>query len=167
MDLILTVLVLAIAIKWGNFKNWQAYYPTFLFWALGNFLYLHLTLAKPLWLFTTPMLPRQLAEIMMSLLMFPCFLLLFLPYFPQKGTLKKTGYILIWVFIFSGIEYWALKINHFSYFNGWRFTYSVIFNAFMFILLVIHYKSPLWAWLISIAATFVLMTLFQIPFLNQ
>jgi len=146
MDVILSIVVIVITIKWGDYKNWRAYYPTFLFWALGNFLYLHLTKAKPLWVFTTPLVPRQIADILMALFMFPCFLLLFLPYYPEKGTLKKCSYILLWVFIFSYIEFWAIKIGHFAYFNGWRFLYSVLFNIFMFILIVIHQKNPFRAW---------------------
>lgn len=88
-DPLLTIIVLAITWKWGDWKHWKKYYPTILFWALGNFIYLYLTSHKPLWEFTT-IIPTPLAEILMSLVIFPCVCLLFLPYFPNKSIVEKT-----------------------------------------------------------------------------
>ncbi|AFM41119.1 hypothetical protein Desaci_2155 [Desulfosporosinus acidiphilus SJ4] len=163
MDLILTVVVIVATIKWGKVKNWRLYYPTFLFWALGNFVYLHLTRLKPLWAFSTPMMARPLAEILMSLVMFPCFLLLFFSFYPAKGIILKILYVFLWVLIFSSIEFAAVRAGHFSYYNGWRFIYSVLFNVFMFSLLIIHQIKPGWAWGLSFIAACLLMYVFKIP----
>lgn len=164
-DILLTALVLIIAWQWGDWKHWKQYYPTILFWALGNFLYLHLTISKPLWKFTT-IIPTPLADIFMSLLIFPCTCLLYLPYFPAKGILKKFLYISFWVLLFSFIEWWSLQINHFTYFNSWKFTYSVIFNFVMFPLLQVHYKTPPWAWIISFVVGATIITIFNIPIIG-
>lgn len=164
-DSLLTIVILAITWKWGDWKYWKQYYSTILFWALGNFIYLFLTVHKPLWKFTT-IIPQPLADILMSLVIFPCVGLLFLPYFPNKSIVKKSIYISLWVTIFSFIEWWALKIHHFAYFNGWRFSYSVIFNLGMFILLRIHYKRPRLAWIISFITGVTIMIVFEIPLNN-
>jgi len=161
-DLFLTMIVLAITWKWGDWRHWKQYYPTVLFWALGNYIYIALTIHNPLWKFTT-IIPAPLADILMASVIFPCVILLFLPYFPKQSVLKKLLYICLWVFIFSLIELWALQIHHFAYFNGWKFTYSVVFNLGMFTLLQIHYKEPRWAWLISLITAVFIMTVFKIP----
>jgi hypothetical protein len=164
MDALLTIIVLIVTLKWGDWKHWKQYYPTMLFWALGNFIYRYLTLVKPLWKFTTPILPEPLAEVMMSLVIFPCFILLFLPYFPRKGIVKQILYICLWTFIFSFIEWWALKIGHFAYFDSWNLPFSIIFNFGMFPLLKIHHNEPPWAWMISIVFAVIIMSVFKIPY---
>lgn len=161
-DLLLTIIFLAITFQWGDWRHWKQYYPTILFWALGNFICIYLTIDKPLWKFTT-IVPTPIADILMSSVIFPCAVLLFLPYFPEHSSVKKLLYICLWVFIFSFIEWWALQIRHFAYFNGWKLSYSIIFNLVMFTLLQIHYKDPRWAWLISLVSAVFIMTYFKIP----
>lgn len=161
-DVVLTIIVLATTWYWGDWRKWKQYYPTILFWALGNTIYCYLTVNKPLWKFTT-IIPTTMANMAMVLVIFPSACLLYLPYFPKRSILKKLLYILIWTFIFSFIEWWSLVIHHFAHFNGWNLTYSIIFNFGMFILLQIHYKEPRWAWLISFATGVFIMTYFEIP----
>lgn len=161
-ETLLTLIVLVITLKWGDWRHWKQYYPTILFWALGNFIYLYLTFKKPLWKFTTS-IPTSLADNLMTLIILPCSSLLFLPYFPERSRVKKLLYICLWVFIFSFIEWWALEIRHFSHFNGWNLIHSIIFNLGMFTLLRIHYKDPRWAWLISLIVAIFIMTYFKIP----
>lgn len=161
-DLLLTMIVLAFTFQFGDWRHWKQYYPTILFWALGNFICLYLTIDKPLWNFTTH-IPTTLAEILMALIIFPCVVFLFLPYFPKINILLKLLYICIWAFIFSFIEWWAIQIDHFAHYNGWNITCSVIFNLIMFTLLQIHYRDPRWAWLISLVTGVFIMTYFKIP----
>ncbi len=160
-DPLLTMIVLAFTYQWGDWRHWKQYYPTILFWALGNLIYLFLTINKPLWKFTTH-LPASLADILMTLVIFPCVILLLLPYFPNN-IVKKILYIGVWTFFFSFIEWYALQIKHFAHYNGWNFTYSIIFNIGMFTLLHIHYKDPRWAWIISLATGTFIMIYFKIP----
>jgi len=161
-DILLTIIVLAVSFIWGDWRHWKQYYPTILFWALGNFIYIHLTVDKPLWRFTTH-IPTSVAELLMTLVIFPCVIFLFLPYFPKQNMVNKLLYICLWTLIFSLIECRAVKIGHFTYYNGWNLTYSVIFNLGMFTLLQIHYKYPRWAWLISFLTAVLIMTYFKIP----
>jgi len=165
-DPLLTIIILAVAWQWGDWKHWKQYHPTILFWALGNFIYLFLTIDKPLWKFTT-IIPASLANILISLVIFPCIGLLYLPYFPNKSIVKKLLYIGLWVFIFSLIEWWALRIHHYAHLDGWKLSYSVIFDIGMFTLLQIHYKAPRWAYLISLIAGVSIMILFKIPLHNK
>jgi len=161
-DLLLTIIVLAITFQWGDWRHWKQYYPTILFWALGNFICLSMTIEKPLWKFTTH-IPTSIAEILMTLVIFPCVVLLFIPFFPNRHLINKVFYIILWAFVFAFIEWWALKIDHFSHFNGWKLAYSTIFNLVMFTLLHIHYKDPRWAWLISLVTAVFIMAYFKIP----
>ncbi|KLU67153.1 hypothetical protein DEAC_c10970 [Desulfosporosinus acididurans] len=162
-DAILTFSFVLVAWFWGDWKQWRQYYSTIIFWALGNMIYCYLTFKKPLWKFTT-IIPESIANILMTVVIFPCVALLFLPYFPRKNFFKQLMYVCFWTFIFSLIEWWALRMHRFTHFNGWTLTYSVIFNFGMFILLKIHYENPRWAWLISIAAGVFIMAYFEIPF---
>ncbi|EGW36076.1 CBO0543 family protein [Desulfosporosinus sp. OT] len=161
-DALLTLIVLIISWRWADWRHWKQYYPTILFWSLGNTIYCYLTVDKPLWKFTT-IIPSSLANIIMALVIFPCVGLLFLPYFPKQTILKKFLYICSWTFIFSLIEWWALKINHFAHYNKWNLTLSIIFNLGMFTLIQIHYKEPRWAWLISLVTAIFIMKYFEIP----
>lgn len=161
-DALLTIIVVAITWKWGDWRRLRQYYSTILFLALGDYICLYFTFDKPLWRFTT-IIPTKLAETMMALLIFPCVVLLFLPYFPKKNNSRKLLYICIWTSIFSLIEWWALRIHHFVHFNEWKLTYSVAFNLGMFTLIQIHYKKPLWAWSISLVTAIFIITVFKIP----
>jgi hypothetical protein len=160
-DVLLTVITLVITWRWGDWRHWKQHYSTILFWGLGNMIYCNLTIAKPLWTFTT-IVPASIGNIFMVAIIFPCVGLLFLPYFPQNDFLIKLIYVLFWTFIFSFIEWWALLIHHFAHFNGWNLIYSILFNFGMFILLQIHSKEPRWAWLISLVTGIFLITVFDI-----
>lgn len=46
--IILVLVFVIIAWKWGDWKNWKLYYPTILFMILGDFVYIFLTYKKPL-----------------------------------------------------------------------------------------------------------------------
>lgn len=165
-DLLISLIILWAAWKWGDWRHWKQYYPTILFLALGNFIYLFFSFDKPLWRFTT-FISSKLAETLMTFLIFPCVILLFLPYFPKQGIVKKTLYVCFWTLLFLFIEWWAIKIHHFAHYNGWSLLYSAIFNLGMFTLIQIHYKKPPWAWLISLITAVIIIIVFKLPLLSK
>lgn len=46
--------------KWGDWKNWQKYYPTILLFIIGDFIYLYLLSdLYPMWRYNPPEIDKQ------------------------------------------------------------------------------------------------------------
>jgi hypothetical protein len=164
MHLGIAATVVIVAWRWGDWKNWQKYYPTILYMITGNFLYNILTYHYPIWLYQKSILQNHtLTDIFNSFVIFPATILLFLPHFPHKGIIKKIGYILLWMIFYISGEWLLSKLGYFSYHNGWNLGWSVLFNIGMFTLLRVHYKKPLLAWGISVFIVLFLMIIFDVP----
>ncbi len=159
----LALIFIAIALKWGDWKNWKSYYPTILFFVAGDFIHTYLTALKPLWRFSATVFPGVITHLITNLVIFPCIFLVFLPTYTKLGLIKKVLYIALWVNIIAVIEFIGLKFGHFTYFNGWRFAYSVIFDCIIFPLLIIHQRKPLLALILAIIIGIGIMVLFKIP----
>lgn len=162
-QIIVTVIMLLCAIRWGDWRNWKLYYPTMLFFALVDLLYGLLTYNYPLWEFESPLLKTTLSDILISLVFFPATILLYLPHFP-KEIKKQVPYILLWVIIYTITEIVSHKLGFFSYHNGWNIWWSILFNLFMFPLLQLHHKKPHWTLLISIILAIMCLAYFKVPF---
>lgn len=164
MNLLIAGIALIACWKWGDWRNWEKYYPTILFMIVGNFLYNILTYNYPMWLYEEALLPNHtMIEMVHSFVVFPVTVLIFLPSFPEKNIFKKAVYILRWVFIFISVEWMMSKLDLFSYHNGWNIGWSILFNAIMFTMLRIHFKKPLLAWAISIFIVLWLIIFFEVP----
>jgi hypothetical protein len=151
--------------KWGNWKAWKEYYPTILYMVTGNLVYMCLTQSKPLWQEGGFLKDYPFLNITSMVLLYSSTIILYLTFYPRiTSKPKRAAYVLLWVAIYSAMEYISHITGHFDYDNGWSFFYSVIFSAVMFPLLLLHYKKPLWAWLISIILAYGMMFLFNIPF---
>ena len=162
-NIIVTLIMLICAWKWGDWKNWKSYYPTMLFFALGNFTYGLLTYNYPLWEYESPLLKTTYINLLISLIFFPATLLIYLPHFP-KGLKKQVPYILFWVIIYTIIERVSYMLGFFSYHHGWNIWWSVLFNFIMFPTLQLHHKKPHWALLISVIVAIAVLTYFKVPF---
>jgi hypothetical protein len=164
MNVIIGGIALILGWKWGDWRNWEKYYPTILFMIVGNFLYNILTYNYPMWLYEEKFLPNHtLIEMVHSFVVFPVVVLIFLPRFPEKNISQKIGYVLRWVIIFVSVEWLMTKFNLFTYHNGWNIGWSILFNIVMFTTLRIHYKKPLLAWVISVFVVIFLMVFFDVP----
>lgn len=165
-QIIVTVIMLLCAWKWGDWRNWKKYYPTMLFFTLGDFAYGLLTYNYPLWEFESPLLKTTLSDFLISLVFFPATLLIYLPHFPEK--LKhKIPYVLLWVAIYTLIERVSFLTGFFSYHNGWTIWLSLIFNGIMFPLLALHHKKPLLALLAAFTGGTLLMFYFKVPLISM
>ena len=162
-QIIAPLIMVAISLKWGDWKNWQRYYPTMLFFASGDFIYMLLTYNHPLWEFESPLLKTTLSELWISLVGHPATVVLFLSNIP-KGRLKQALWVLFWIFVFTIIEIVSHWLGFCSYHNGWSVWWSVLFNCLMFPLLWIHYKKPVWALPIAIMMGILIISYFRIPF---
>jgi hypothetical protein len=151
-----------IACKYSDLKRWKEYYPTFLFWGLGDAIYNILFCDKPLWKYMDPLLNHTLSEFFTVAIVFSSATLLFLYHYPQK-LYRQVIYIFVWVALFSGIEFIFYKLGSIVYYNSWTIRWSVVHNTYQFILLRLHYKRPFLAWISSFIILISIMIIFNIP----
>lgn len=150
MIVLLACLFVLVCYKWGDWRNWKTYYPTIMFLIAGDFIHAYVAAAKTLWSYTPKVFPGTITHLVVSLVIYPCIVLLFLPNYPQTTTMKRLRYLSFWVAVFSLLEYFALKFNYMQHFNGWSLLYSVIFDCVLFPLLLIHHRKPQIAWFLSL-----------------
>jgi hypothetical protein len=102
-QIIVTLIIVTISLKWGDWKNWQRYYPTMLFYASGAFIYSLLTYRHPLWAYESPLLKTTFSDLLISLVFFPATIVLFLPNMP-KGRLKQAMWVSFWILVYTITE---------------------------------------------------------------
>jgi hypothetical protein len=170
MHIVYYLLYFLAAWRWGDWKNWQKYYPTILFLILCDLLHNFLTYNYELWKYHETFLPQLLPNhttisLLYMLVMYPATILIYLKYFfnTDKWSTRVFHYVL-WVSIYIVAEYINLSIGLFSHHNGWTMWSSVLFILMMFILFPIHYKNPLLAWGISLLIIFLILLEFDLSF---
>jgi hypothetical protein len=144
---------LLAAFKWGDWKNWRDYYPTFLFFLVGDLLYQFLLFNKSMWLFQPSFdrgyLPNHTTIALVKMMIrYWATVIIFLGHFPA-GKGKRIYWISLWVFIYIAVEFFALKTGLMTHHNGWNLYWSLYFDIVIFIVLYVHYKHPLLAWILS------------------
>jgi hypothetical protein len=150
--IILTAFVLA-AIKWGDWKNWRKYYPTFLFFIIGDLLYQYLLFNKSMWLFQPSIdkniLPNHtIISLVKMIIRYGATVLIFFGHFPE-GKFKRMFWIVLWAFFYVLIEMVAMKTGLITHHNGWNMYWSLYLDLVIFTVLFIHFKNPLLAWILS------------------
>lgn len=156
------ILWVFLAYKYSDWKNWRLYYPTFLFWGLGDAIYNFIFFNNPLWKYKDPLLNHTLSEFFTVAIVFSSATLLYLSNYPKK-LYKQALYILIWITIFTGIEFIFKVLGSVIYFNSWNIGWSAVHNTYQFILLRLHHKNPLLAWVMAFIILAVMMNIFHIP----
>lgn len=150
MYIILAISFLLAAWKWGDWRNWERYYSTYLFMLATDFLAGYVTFNHTLWKFQPCFLAlnHTITEFWWTFTIYPATLLLYLPHFPKR---KFNGLLWIggWVALYSLIETSLASIGLMTYENGWSLSWSVIFDVVMFSVLRIHFHRPGWAWFVS------------------
>ncbi len=147
------------AIKWGDWKNWKFYYPTFLFLMVGDLVYQFLFFNHSMWEYIPVGSDKSWAKhthiaLLIMLIKYPATISIFLGHLPTVKW-KKFLHILGWTIIYTINEFTDLKIGALVHKNGWNLGWSALFSFVMFFVLAVHYKNPLLAWILSaIFATF-------------
>lgn len=156
--------------KWGDWRNWKKYYSTILFFVLGDFIYLYLLSDYfPMWRYQPADSDGKIGltntHISLSIMVikYPATILIYLSRFPDQNKKKQLLYFIFWVLLYSVNELIDLKFHLIKYYNGWNFWWSVLFNMVMFYILWIHFRKPLFAWLLSIGFILFLWHTFDIP----
>jgi hypothetical protein len=128
-----------------------------------DFLHNSLTYNHPLWLFHDPFLPNHtfIDYFIMVFIYIPT-VLIFIGKYP-KAISKQVLWILLWVALYSFIEYVHYGLNLISYHNGWSYFYSIQILFAQFTILKIHHSRPLLAWVLTIMVTGFHWVSFDLP----
>jgi len=159
----LAIISILICYKFGDWKNWKNYYPTILFFILSNVACIFLTYNHSLWLYEPSILNHTFTDLFICITVYPSTVMLFIPNFPNKIT-KIISHISFYVAIYTIAELIGVKLGYFTYYNGWNIWYSLIFNYIIFPILMLHYKKPLYAWVIALISPHVLFFIMKIPY---
>lgn len=149
------------AYKWGDWKNWNKYYPTMLFMGMGDLIYNLVFFNKKLWAFNPGFLNPILSELFVIFIIFSCTVLIFLTHFP-KTLIKQIRYIILWVILYLVIELIMVNLDMQKNINGWSIWWSTIHNFYQFPLLAIHHKRPYLAWFLAITILIIIMRIFEV-----
>lgn len=156
--------------KWGDWKNWKKYYPTILFFVMGDLLYMYLLSDHyPMWKYNPPDIDRSInltnthISLSIMLIKYPTTILIYLSRFPKDNRKKQLLYILCWVGIYVINEIIDLKFKLIKYYNGWSIWWSILFNTVLFIILRFHYRNPILGWTLSICFIVFLWYTFEVP----
>ncbi|WP_407312310.1 CBO0543 family protein [Desulfosporosinus sp. SB140] len=171
--LILSLISILIAWKWGDWRNWKLYYPTILYFIIGDLCYIILSNDKPLWKYESPVFSSDFIECLIAFIVFPCSCLVFFQIYAKVNKIKikikwkGIAYTLFFLFgssIYTFAEWLSFKLGSISYHNGWNLYWSFGFNYITNGLLLLHFKKPLWVWIPSIFFASLMIYLFHFPF---
>lgn len=164
MHVVVGILFMLCAYRWGDWKNWHKYYSTMLFMGFGDLAYNCLFHDKMLWEYHScifPSVPHIILTLLWITTIFIPTLLIYLPRFPHKA-LSRIIYILSWAILYISMEWILSLFGCFHYHNGWSIFYSFIFDCFMFPLLYLHFKKPLLAWPVVLVGSITTMSFFGV-----
>jgi hypothetical protein len=153
-----------ISRKWSYWK--EALIPL-LFFALFNLYYQFLCHSTDRWLWevTTPIINEFLTETIYSFIIFPCWTILFIGFFPTE---KKFWYYLKWILASVFIEWVAKEIGYFNYSNGWNIGWTFFFYSTMYPVLRLAQVRQVWAIVFSfIMIVFYLLAFDYVPLIFE
>lgn len=156
--------------KWGDWRNWQKYYPTLLFFMIWDLVYLGLLADHyPMWSYNPPKLDENIGltsthiSLSVMAIKYPATVFIYLTNFQARRKARQIFNYLLWIGIYSINEWIDMKTNLIVYSNGWNYWWSVLFNLFLFFILVVHFKKPLLAWPLSVVFMVFLWVIFDVP----
>ncbi|WP_419887892.1 CBO0543 family protein [Neobacillus niacini] len=169
MHILFNSLFLIAGLKWGDWRNWSQYHSTILFFWFGDLLYNFLCKNYLMWeyketMFGQHLLPNHLTvSLLIMFVAYPASVLIYLGNLPET-TMKKALWLLFWVTLFSLVEYINLHyLDLIEHHHGWTMAWSVIFNLLVFFMLLLHYKYPIVALILSIPIILFFVMYFKVP----
>lgn len=151
MNLFLVILVIALSLWKGDWKNWEDYYPTMLYVSLATFLYEFISHSHyHLWeIRKDSILNLMNVHFTHNLIINPFIAFIFLSHYPN-GMKKQLIYLLKWIFSFVVLEWIAEWLGVLSYHNGWHLGWSFLFVVIMFPMIRLHHVHKLRALVLSV-----------------
>ena len=165
ISIVVTILFLLAAWRYGDWRNWEKYYSTMLYMIVNAVLFNVITYEYPTWEwddFSGVFPNHTLLDMWIIFTQFPAVVLLYLTNFPNTLT-GKILRLLLWVGIFVGLEFLVLKFDYIVYYNEWSFIWSIVFNFVTFFMIQLHYRKPLLTWVLSFLFILLLCFLFKVP----
>jgi hypothetical protein len=170
--MIIALLLLYAAVGWrfGNWKEFHRFYPTILFFIIGDLLSQFLLFDYTMWEFRpvgnlakSLNLNHTTIALLKMMIQYPATVAIFIGRLP--ATLRgRILWILFWTAIFGTTEGLIQLAGILAYHNGWHFGWDIAFNIMMFSILIIHYKRPIYAWIASIPIIIGLWFIFDVPY---
>lgn len=164
MHISVTIFTIIIALKWGDWKNWQKYHTTMLYIAMCNLLYYFVYYGHWLWQYKPDFLVNHvIADVLSTFIIVPLTGLIFLTDYPDtvKGQLFRNIKF-ITIYILFEMAYYLHGIFVYNY--GWNIWWSLAWNCMMFPLWALHHKKPLTAYCTSIIVIIIMLILFPVSF---
>jgi hypothetical protein len=163
MHLTLSAFMIYAVWRWGDWRNWQKYHTSMMYFALGNLLYNYLTSAHFLWrLAPDAWTNYTITEMLYTFIVFPATSLLFLSNFPQ-GIMRQLKHYAVWIVLYISVESLFTVTGRIEYQYGWNLGWSALFNVLMFPMLRLYYLKPLLAYPVSAGLCDMWLWLFNIP----
>jgi hypothetical protein len=164
MNMIFGLIFLFVGWKFGDWRHLKKYYPTILYFIIGDLLYNVLTYEHVMWNYNEDgFFPNHtLTNLWIMITVYPATVITYLAHFPQKRMFQAV-YILLWVTIYACWE--LLNIYVFGiieHFNEWNMWWSFLFDIIIFVMLVVHHKRPLLAWGLSVVIIVIFLRLFDV-----
>ena len=149
--------------RWGDWRNWEKYYSTILYFILISILQTLVTYDHYLWKFNpsdaVPFLNNHIAiTIAVSFVVFTSTALIFLANYPNNH--HQYWYILLWICLYVFIEIITMKTGLITHHHGWTLGWSIAVNVLTFPMLRLHFLRPLLTWVL----TFIFFTTFCVIF---
>ncbi|RIW37368.1 hypothetical protein D3H55_04865 [Bacillus salacetis] len=157
-----------LGLIFGDWKNWKDYYPTLLFWIIGDLLYESLLSDyrvwefKPVWIDRFILPTHTLIATGIAFLAYPFAIVIFLGRMP-KSMLHRIFWIILWALLFECVEIVAYLGDSIKHHHGWSLLWSLLFNLATFSILMLHKWKPWTAWLSSMFIIAVLFIVFDVP----
>jgi hypothetical protein len=167
MHCFFALLFLVAAIKWGDWRNWKVYYPTILFFICGDLLKNSLLHDHRMWtyhelIFENIFFGHLIINLLVLAIIYPSTILIYLGRYPLKRW-KQIYWTGFWIFVYMTYEVVYLQLHLIKYHYGWTIWWSLVFNVVTFILLRVHHKNPIVAWVASLIFIVFLWNAFNLP----
>jgi hypothetical protein len=162
--IVLSLLFVVSAWKWGDWKRWKEYYSSVLFFIAFNFLTGALLKDNPFWIYDKNPIFNNWINLIWSFFIFPSTILMFLPFY-AKGF--KKGFIgtITWIAIYCFLEWIFLLTGHIYYQNKWTYSWTLFHNCYQFLLIGLHFFHSIIAWILGLLMILLLHYIFRLHIL--
>ncbi|PFA69349.1 hypothetical protein CN378_03980 [Bacillus sp. AFS015802] len=170
MILIFLLIYVILGWRFGNWKKFYSYYPTLLFFIIGDLLSQFLLFNYSMWEFrpATPLgdslhLNHTIISLSKMAVQYTVTIAIFIGRLPSS-TSGKLYWILLWTGVYGLTEGISHVLGMMTYHNGWHYGWDILFNLMMFTVLIIHHKNPILGWVISFPIILFLFIYLDVPY---
>jgi hypothetical protein len=171
MNLVFGLIYVFLGWKFGNWKDFNKYYSTLLYLIIGDLLSQFLLFNHRMWMFHPVgkidewfgMKSHIVIVLIKMVVQYPATIAIFLGRITSSKSQQILS-IILWSGIYAINELVGMFSGVLTYHYGWNFWWDCTFNIMMFIMIFIHYKKPILAWILTIPIILGLWWMFDIPF---